>query len=151
MVACATGAARADDGTKSEHVTASLLVENDVFFDTDRDYTNGLMVSFTLGPDWTPDWLDSAVCRLPVFKAPKGDFSCATVRSTIELGQNMYTPTDIALPNPPLTDRPYAGFLYLGLGFVTDDGEEQQQLQLQLGVVGPASLAEPDPEPGFTG
>jgi hypothetical protein len=142
VTACSVGAARADGGAKSEHVTVSGLVENDVFFDTDRDYTNGLMLSVTLGPDSTPAWLDDAACRLPIFEAPEGDCTGRKLRRTIEFGQNMYTPTDITLPNPPLTDRPYAGFLYLGLGFVTDDDEEQQQLQLQLGVVGPASLAD---------
>lgn len=139
FVVCAAAHARAGE---TEHGTLSVLVENDVFFDTDRDYTNGLMLSYTLGPDSTPAWLDDAACALPFFDAPSGDCSGRQVRRVIELGQNIYTPTDITLPNPPLTERPYAGFLYLGLGFVTDDMEEQQQLRLQLGVVGPASLAE---------
>ena len=132
---------------ETERGTLSVLVENDVFFDTDRDYTNGLKATYTVGPDSTPAWLEDAACALPFFDAPvsggvRGDCSGRDVRRVIELGQNMYTPTDIALPNPPMTDRPYAGFLYLGLGFVTDNTKEQQQLQLQLGVVGPASLAD---------
>lgn len=139
VVFCFAVHARADE---TERGTLSVLVENDVFFDTDRDYTNGLMLSYTLGPDSTPQWLDDAACALPFFNAPSGDCSGRDVRRVIELGQNMYTPTDITLVNPPLTDRPYAGFLYVGLGFVTDDKVEQQQLQLQLGVVGPASLAD---------
>lgn len=139
LALCLCTGARASE---AEHGTLSLLVENDVFFDTDRDYTNGLLLSYTLGPHSTPDWLNDAACALPFFDAPAGDCSGRNVRRMIALGQNMYTPTDISLPNPPLTDRPYAGFLYLGLGFVTDSDREQQQLQLQLGVVGPASLAD---------
>jgi lipid A 3-O-deacylase len=41
-----------------------------------------------------------------------------------------------------LTDRPYAGFLYGAFGLVDDDGRNLDQLQIQLGVIGPASLAE---------
>jgi hypothetical protein len=48
----------------------------------------------------------------------------------------------VSLVNPPRSERPYAGFLYLGVGFVTDNDREQQQLELQLGMVGPASLAD---------
>ncbi len=95
-----------------------------------------VLIAYTTAPDDTPDWVVRAARHMPFF--PAG----GTVVTSPSLGQNMYTPTDIALPNPPMTERPYAGFLYLGLGFATDNTKEQQQLQLQLGVVGPASLAD---------
>lgn len=116
--------------------TLSFVFENDVFFHTDRDYTNGVLAAYTLAPQETPDWALRAAQALPFFA------SGGTVRANIELGQNMYTPTDISLPHPPLTERPYAGFLYAGLGLVAEQGPRLDQLQLQLGVVGPASLAE---------
>jgi hypothetical protein len=48
----------------------------------------------------------------------------------------------LALVDPPLTDRPYAGFLYGSIGVVADSGVHLDQLQLTLGVIGPDSLAE---------
>jgi hypothetical protein len=54
----------------------------------------------------------------------------------------MYTPRDITLANPPLDDRPYAGWLYATLGLGVETGRQLDQLALSLGVVGPESLAE---------
>src|SRR3546814_17295330 len=54
----------------------------------------------------------------------------------------MYTPDDVALRNPPLDDRPYAGWLYGSVGLIAETGRRLDQLELTLGVVGPASLAE---------
>jgi len=133
----------------AENGTLSILFENDVFFDTDRDYTNGVLFSYTFGPDKTPDFLQDAALALPhMLPDSMGVFPRGIdVRGSVELGQDIYTPTDISLVNPPLTERPYAGFLYLGFGVMTDPEspttrDAQEQLQLQLGVVGPDSLAE---------
>ena len=41
-----------------EHGTISVLFENDVFYNTDRDYTNGVQFAYTSGPD---DNFDTAV------------------------------------------------------------------------------------------
>jgi hypothetical protein len=64
------------------------------------------------------------------------------VRASYAIGQNMYTPEDIEIPNPPLDDRPYAGWLYGSIGLVVETGPRLDQLELTLGVIGPASLAE---------
>src|SRR3546814_12695699 len=65
-----------------------------------------------------------------------------TVRTSYAVGQNMYTPDDVALRNPPLDDRPYAGWLYGSVGLIAETGRRLDQLELTLGVVGPASPAE---------
>lgn len=54
----------------------------------------------------------------------------------------MYTPADIKIPNPPPDDRPYAGWLYGSIGLIAETGRRLDQLDLTLGIVGPASLAE---------
>ena len=132
MPACA-----ADDGHASdERGVFTLVFENDLFFHTDRDYTNGVLAAYTTAPDDTPDWALRAARLLPLF--PHG----GVVRTSYSLGQSIYTPTDISLANPPLTDRPYAGFLYGAIGLIAENGQQLDQLQLQLGMVGPASLAE---------
>ena len=43
-----------------ERGALTLLFENDLFFHTDRDYTNGVLAAYTTAPDGTPDWAVSA-------------------------------------------------------------------------------------------
>lgn len=73
---------------------------------------------------------------LPLFSS-RGE-----VRATYGVGQSMYAPDDLTLPDPPLTDRPYAGFLYATLGLSDRSEQRLDQLHIQLGVIGPSSLAE---------
>ena len=78
-----------------EDGTLSLVFENDLFYDTDRNYTNGVRASWLSGPDRTPAWALRAARWFPLF--PDG----GTVRTSYAVGQNMYTPEDIALRDPP--------------------------------------------------
>ncbi len=118
----------------SEKVAFSILFENDIFYNADHDYTNGVEFAYTTAPNDTPGWAERATRAL---FHKNGD-----VRARYAFGQNMFTPHNLALVNPPLTDRPYAGFLYGALGLVEDTGSDLDQLQFTLGVVGPASVAE---------
>ena len=126
--------ANAGDGTETG--TLSLVFENDLFYDTDRNYTNGVRASWLSSPDGRPAWALRAARWFPLF--PDG----GAVRTSYAVGQNMYTPEDIALRDPPLDDRPYAGWLYGSIGLIAETGRRLDQLELTLGVVGPASLAE---------
>lgn len=126
-------AALADD---PERGTLSILFENDVFYNTDRDYTNGVAFAWTTAPDDSFDLATRTARALPFF-SPDG-----VVRTDYVLGQNIYTPTNLSAPDPSPTDRPYAGFLYAGLGVIDQTETQLDQAQLQLGVVGPDSLAE---------
>ncbi len=126
--------ARAENGP--EKGTFSILFENDIFDNTDHDYTNGVELTYTTAPQDTFDWAVRAARWLPFF-ADTGD-----VRTRYALGQSIFTPTNLNTANPPPTDRPYAGFLYGAFGLVDDSGMHLDQLQLTLGVVGPDSLAD---------
>ena len=126
--------AHAENGT--EKGTFSILFENDVFDNTDHDYTNGVELAYTTSPEATPDWVIRAANRLPFFSEN------TNVRTRYALGQSIYTPKNITVADPPLTDRPYAGFLYGAIGLVGDTGTHLDQLQLTLGVIGPASYAQ---------
>ncbi|HEY4264951.1 MAG TPA: lipid A deacylase LpxR family protein [Micropepsaceae bacterium] len=126
--------ARAAEGT--EEGTFSVLFENDIFFNTDHDYTNGVELAYTTAPQDTPQWAVRAANWLPFFTAQ------TDVRTRYAIGQNIYTPSDLNTANPPPTARPYAGFLYGAFGLVGDSGTHLDQLQVMLGVVGPDSLAE---------
>jgi hypothetical protein len=114
----------------------SLVVENDLFYDTDRSYTSGIALIWVPTGGAAPDWALRIAHWLPWFPEE------GHVRHGYTLGQNMYTPRDITLADPPLDDRPYAGWLYLTIGLGIERGRRLDQLALTLGVVGPASRAE---------
>ncbi len=126
--------ARAEDGT--EQGTLSVLFENDIFYNTDHDYTNGVEFAYTTAPQDTPDWAIRVANWLPFFTAQND------VRTRYAVGQSIYTPNNLNEPNPPPTARPYAGFLYGAFGLVGDSGTHLDQLQVTLGVIGPDSLAD---------
>jgi lipid A 3-O-deacylase len=133
---CAAQAQSQTNTPDDEKGAFSILFENDIFDNTDHDYTNGVELGYTTSPNGTPQWAVNVARALPFF-AQTGD-----VRTRYAIGQAIFTPTDISLVNPPLTERPYAGFLYGSMGLVADDGIHLDQLQVTLGVVGPDSLAE---------
>jgi hypothetical protein len=128
--------AQADPADHSEGGTFSVLFENDIFYHTDRDYTNGVQLAWTTPPSETWDWATATARWLPFF-AQEGD-----VRTSYSLGQNIYTPSNLKLSDPDPTDRPYAGFLYLGLGVTDETPTQLDQMQLEIGMVGPDSLAQ---------
>src|SRR5438105_3314511 len=118
-----------------EHGSFSILVENDLFYRSDRDYSSGVEFAYTTAPDETPDILVATARGL------SGLFSSGEVRASYELGQDIFTPAATQLANPPLTQRPYAGFLWAGVAILTKDAQRLNQLEMQVGVIGPASLA----------
>jgi lipid A 3-O-deacylase len=135
-ILCSASMTLADSTDQHEGGTLSILFENDIFYHTDRDYTNGVQLAWTTPPDGSWNFATDAARLLP-FYAQDGE-----VRTSYSFGQNIYTPSNLHLSNPDPTDRPYAGFLYFGIG-VTDETQTQlDQAQLQLGVVGPDSQAE---------
>src|ERR1700754_2978310 len=73
----------------------SILFENDIFDNTDHDYTNGVELGYTTSPGGTPQWAVDVARALPFF-AQTGD-----VRPRYAIGQAIFTPTDTSLDNPP--------------------------------------------------
>jgi lipid A 3-O-deacylase len=114
----------------------SLVMENDLFYDTDQHYTSGVRATYLTPKGREPQWVRNAAMQLPMFD-DKTD-----LRVEFGLGQSMFTPGDIRLTDPPEGERPYAGWLYGSVGVVARTGAVLDQFQVSLGVVGPASLAE---------
>jgi lipid A 3-O-deacylase len=122
------------------------VVEDDDFWapdNRDRHYTHGLRFSTTTGDIKEPEWLapfDWLSAHSPAFAMDGADVSRRY--NIIPLGQNMYTPENFRLSNADPHDRPYAGWLYSGIGLMQDNGGRSfEELAVKLGVVGPASLA----------
>lgn len=131
--------------------TFSLQFENDLFGDTDQNYTNGIKLSL-VSPDLTQfkdskkfnPWVSWWVDHLPFVKHTLNDSSETILQRNIAIsvGQKIFTPQDIQTTSLIPNDRPYGGWLYFGTGFHTKTSKRLDTLELQLGIVGPYSLAE---------
>ncbi len=115
----------------------SFTLENDLFTNLDRHYTNGIGLAWADGGDAAPAWATRAANLVPFFQDE------GITRAVYGLGQNLYTPDNIRRGVPDADDRPYAGWLYGSIGLLRQTPERLDQLQLSLGVVGPAAMGEP--------
>jgi hypothetical protein len=135
----------------------TVRLENDLFRNTDRNYTNG--VSLTAISNDVPGEMDRRCLPAPVrlhaelierfapeFWQEGGD-QLRAQNVTVKVGQSMYTPGDPARTDLIATDRPYAGLLYVGLAWnrrkldPNDNIEQLDTREVTLGVIGPLSLA----------
>jgi lipid A 3-O-deacylase len=107
--------------------------ENDLFSAKDGHFTHGTRFAWMAPEDDVPDAVLSAAEKFPLFEQR------AARRLVWSLGQNIYTPDDISVHDPDPNDRPYAGWTYIGLGLVSVDENWLDNLELNIGVVGPAS------------
>jgi hypothetical protein len=116
--------------------SVSLLLENDSFGGSDRHYTNGLKASWLSRKDQFADFSQWLARALPLFP------DAGERRIGFAVGQNMYTPEDIAATTLLTEDRPYAGWLYGEIGLVSQTADRHDAVSISLGVIGPASQAE---------
>ena len=120
----------------NNHGSFSFYLGNDVFAGTDRCFTGGFKLSWVsknLKNYRESPWLK----WLPFVKKP--GFQRAI---SISLGQNILTPDNIKRSDLIEDDRPYAGFLYLGIGIHSRSKTRLDTLELDLGIVGSYSYAE---------
>jgi lipid A 3-O-deacylase len=129
--------AHADDTSR-----INLLEENDsLYFNSDKHYTQGLRFSY-LGPDLRADsaWNDAFRLFGDNPETTEGGAALGR-RFAFEFGQSIFTPKNLILKPPDPGDRPYAGWLYVGGSLLQEtDRRMLENLELQLGVVGPAAL-----------
>jgi len=112
----------------------TINIENDLFgAGTDENYTSGLRLSYHNAALDIPQWAREIGELYPGFRIND------TTAVTYSLGQNLYTPKDITRSIPDPTDRPYAGWLYGSIGLSTYTRNHHDQLEVALGVVGPAA------------
>jgi hypothetical protein len=137
--------ARADDATSKPADTGrySLIEENDYFNPvdpSDHHYTQGLRLSYLTGEVREGDvsaplfaWFDRYLFVGDGERSQHVDWA---------IGQSIFTPTNLVSLHPDPHDRPYAGWSYLQGGLVqSTDRNRLDDLELQVGVVGPAALA----------
>lgn len=120
----------------------TLTLENDVLTGSDDAYTNGF------GATWVSNDLEGYDGRSFVRRWGQawdilpfvGDEGYTTYASWT-LGQEMHTPDDITLSEPPLSDQPYAGVLYVDSVLYARSERWTHAWDLKLGVTGHASGA----------
>ena len=83
-----------------------------------------------------PQWVVDGASYFPLF-APAGK-----KWAVFSLGQSIFTPEDLAATALLRDERPYAGWLYGGVGFVSVSDERLDNIELNVGMVGGASFAE---------
>jgi lipid A 3-O-deacylase len=120
-----------------------LLLDNDLFavqggFPNDHDYTHGTrIVAASAG---SPRWM-RALLRRPLECETRATRQQGCLASSLEIAQEIYTPRlDGATPVPG--ERPYSGWLYAGGSAHLVAESRVRSLRLEIGVTGPASLAE---------
>ena len=135
----------------------TVRLENDLFVDTDRNYTNGVAftaVSRDIAGSLRTECLPTPV-RLhaelikwlnPGFWSDAGNPAHAQ-NIVVKFGQSMYTPNDPLRTDLITDDRPYAGLLYVGMSWnrrthaAQSDTDMLDTREITLGVIGPWSLA----------
>lgn len=133
VVASAVKPALAEE--RPEPAVWSLTMDDDIVVGTDRYYTGGFALAWVPGSQPAPEWAVRIANTISWF--PDG----GEIRTGYVLGESAFTPSDITVANPPLDDRPYAGWLYATIGLDVETARTSDQLSLTLGVVGPASRA----------
>jgi lipid A 3-O-deacylase len=131
--------ARADDVRPAiTDWRSTILEENDsLYFHTDKHYTQGLRISFLSPPleqGGANDVFDF-FGRIPTVFTAGGNR-----RVGLFLGQSIFTPVDLDIKPPNPRDRPYGGWLYSGISMLQETGNQLENLELDLGVVGPGAF-----------
>lgn len=132
------------DRDQREEWTINLYIENDLFSETDQDYTSGVRLNW-VSPDVTdyienedlPEWLKRVNRRLTFFHKNHDGLQRNVM---VSVGQQIYTPESLNDTSLILDDRPYAAWLFLGFGYQTRADDQLDTLEIRLGVIGPAAL-----------
>jgi lipid A 3-O-deacylase len=138
--------------------TFNFLAENDLWGSgSDKHFTHGTRLSFVESREevgdaqsCTPQQREIESGGLDfirnIFGPTWKDSSTQTSHVSFILGQNIFTPEDITNPNLIVNDRPYAGWLYVGIGLIKRHKTGRiavfDTLELDLGIVGPEAFAQ---------
>jgi lipid A 3-O-deacylase len=131
----------------------TFYLDNDLFADTDEDYTNGARLSWISGSRSPSDfgWAQKLLRKLngdsesrAVFRRLSGfsDPEDLEYNYGMSITQLMFTPESTNAPAAPPGERPYAGWLGVDLSLHTKDAQALNSASVAVGTTGPHSLAE---------
>lgn len=122
-----------------------VFIENDVWARTDRYYTNGLKVGFGVpGNTVTQAFKEPTRWLLDRFNIDR-NFQFKQGEEPhfgVFVGQNLYTPRQITTAAPQPLDRPWAGWLYMGVVAQRERGNRLDSAEIDVGVIGPVVAGE---------
>ncbi len=129
------------DDIKKQNITDSKILtfsyENDMIGNgKDEYYTNGVRASLLDLNAKPPEFIYNIADLIPLI-----DLNDQTA-ITYSIGQNIYTPSDITIAANQPNDRPWAAFLYGSAGLTTVTDNHIDEVEMTLGMVGPAALGE---------
>jgi lipid A 3-O-deacylase len=117
----------------------TAIEENDLFAPANHDqhYTQGARIGYFSG-NVVPQGQLASPHLWGLFEGGSG----ISRHWEVTVEQDIFTPRDKTRTNPDPRDRPYAGWLHLGFGFIQDSRQEHlDHLGFELGVIGPSSQA----------
>lgn len=123
--------------------TFSIYLENDLFAGTDRYYTSGVKLGWSSAN--LENYSDTPYSSpfLPLINLlPYINEKDYQKNLLFTFGQNIYTPNNTETFDLVKGDRPYAGWLYLGIGVAWKNADVRNTLVLNIGVVGSWSYAQ---------
>lgn len=130
-------AANLPAAAEEDRPVLSFQNENDLYGDgEDRWFTDGFRLAFAYPAGKEPEMFSWVEHLLP------GKPAAANTDVFFAIGQHMFTPADITVPDLIPDDRAYAGWLYGEAGVSGGTRDMQETLTLSLGVTGDPSLAE---------
>jgi hypothetical protein len=118
--------------------------DNDLFVGQDKNYTNGVRLSWVDEGQSDCESADGLTCGTVRLLDPLPGVSAADEQHafTVSLEQIMITPSDIKRETPDYSDLPYVGYADLELGLFSWNADSLYGYGLRMGVVGPDSGAE---------
>lgn len=149
------GADAEQDGPLSGYLT--FYLDNDLFAGTDRDYSNGVRLSWISDERPLFNLLPArrqleklsgvhggkeAFARWSGFAPESFEQGLIKLNYGLSLSQEMYTPEDFTATSQPPGERRYAGWLGLGFSVHASDEGALNSAELIFGTTGPRSLAE---------
>lgn len=134
------------EAKESKHSSSffTFQLDNDLFRDTDQNYTNG--IKFQYGRQFVDDENLNLFERSMKNMLDSCNFDAKESRDSIydwsvSLQQTIFTPNSIQATTPPPGERPYSGWLGIEYAINKHDAQTSSGFSVSIGTTGDNSLA----------
>lgn len=141
---CSVACGSAVAGSWEDQYTSLARFDNDIFFGSDRGYSNGAAfasVSPTVA-SFDDSRLSSLDRTLNRWRSPLQPAGYDYNNVVLSVSHEIFTPEDWERSDLIENDRPYAATLLFGVGYNSRNADSMQTTLLQAGLVGPGAGGE---------